>query len=314
MRALIACAVLAASPAMAAEWLLPPGARATTDRVSALDSYATPVGVFGANGTPTRMIEGPVRRRSWRIEGGASTTLQILDPLRQQLDDAGFQIVFECRDRECGGFDFRFDVEVVPAPGMVVDIGDYRFLSAIRGGDEVVTVLVSTVGGANYLQMVEVNAPRTVDAPRVEPPIENTAPNLSAPETAAADPEGVDLVAMLLAQGRVVLSDLEFQTGSAQLAQDSAPSLAMLSAFLNANESYRLALVGHSDTVGALQDNIDLSRRRAASVREALMATHGVDGARLEADGVGYLAPLTTNLTPEGRQANRRVEAVLLVE
>ena len=308
LRAFIACAVVAAAPVFAEDWRLPAGARVTTDRVSALDSYATPVGVFGANGTPMRMIEGPVRRRSWRIDGGASTTLQILDPLRQQLDDAGFQIVFECRDRECGGFDFRFDVEVVPAPGMVVDIGDYRFLSAIRGGDEVVTVLVSTVGGANYLQLVEVNAP---DAEVTVTPAIQTETDIA--ETVQLSGE-TDLIAKLLAQGRVVLSDLEFQTGSADLAQDDATSLGLMAAFLNANESYRLALVGHSDTVGALQDNIDLSRRRAASVRLALMEAHGVDGARLEADGVGYLAPLTTNLTPEGRQANRRVEAVLLVK
>lgn len=306
--AFIACAVFAAAPAFAEDWRLPAGARVTTDRASALDSYATPVGVFGANGTPTRLIEGPVRRRSWRIDGGASTSLQILDPLRQQLDDAGYQIVFECRDRECGGFDFRFDVEVVPAPGMVVDIGDYRFLSAIRGGDEVVTVLVSTVGGANYLQLVEVNAP---DAEVTATPTIQTETDVA--ETVQLSGEA-DLIAKLLAQGRVVLSDLEFQTGSADLAQDDATSLGLMAAFLNENESYRLALVGHSDTVGALQDNIGLSRRRAASVRLALMEAHGVDGARLEADGVGYLAPLTTNLTPEGRQANRRVEAVLLVK
>ena len=45
---------------------------------------------------------------------------------------------------------------------------------------------------------------------------------------------------------------------------------------------------------------------------DRLVEGHGVPRAQLEADGVGYLAPIASNLSEAGRQANRRVEAVLL--
>jgi len=74
----------------------------------------------------------------------------------------------------------------------------------------------------------------------------------------------------------------------------------------------RIALVGHTDTVGGLQGNIALSRERAQAVRQRLIDDYDIAPERVEAEGTGYLAPLATNRTAEGREANRRVEAVLL--
>ena len=89
-------------------------------------------------------------------------------------------------------------------------------------------------------------------------------------------------------------------------------SLQALAAFLRADPARRVTLVGHTDTVGALDRNIALSKRRAASVLERLVSAHGVPRAQIAAEGMGYLAPIASNLTPEGREANRRVEVVLL--
>ena len=74
----------------------------------------------------------------------------------------------------------------------------------------------------------------------------------------------------------------------------------------------RVALVGHTDAQGSLDANIALSKRRAQAVADRLVAGHGVARAQLQAEGMGWLAPVATNLTPEGREANRRVEAVVL--
>jgi outer membrane protein OmpA-like peptidoglycan-associated protein len=71
-------------------------------------------------------------------------------------------------------------------------------------------------------------------------------------------------------------------------------------------------LVGHTDSVGGLSGNIALSKRRAQSVRQRLIDTHGVDPSRLDAEGMGYLSPAASHLTPEGREANRRVEVIVL--
>lgn len=68
-----------------------------------------------------------------------------------------------------------------------------------------------------------------------------------------------------------------------------------------------MRIEGHTDDRGRDAANLELSRRRAASVMRWL-AAHGIEGTRLEAWGCGELHPAETNTTNAGRQANRRVE------
>ena len=81
---------------------------------------------------------------------------------------------------------------------------------------------------------------------------------------------------------------------------------------LRSDGTLRIALVGHTDATGSLEANVAVSRARAVSVRERLIADYGVDATQMDAEGMGYLAPVASNLTPDGRERNRRVEAVLL--
>lgn len=76
----------------------------------------------------------------------------------------------------------------------------------------------------------------------------------------------------------------------------------------------RIAIVGHTDTVGGLEANIAVSRARASAVRDRLIERYDVAPNRIEAGGMGYLSPVASNLTPEGREMNRRVEVILLGE
>lgn len=111
--------------------------------------------------------------------------------------------------------------------------------------------------------------------------------------------------------GAVVLQGLDFGTGAAELTDGRYAALAALAAWLAANPDKTVALVGHTDASGGLDGNIVISKRRAASVRTRLIEAYGVPGAQIEAQGVGYLAPIASNATEAGRQKNRRVEAVL---
>ena len=70
-------------------------------------------------------------------------------------------------------------------------------------------------------------------------------------------------------------------------------------------------MVGHTDAEGTLSGNLELSKKRAASVLERLVSAYRVPRAQLEAAGVGYLVPRASNLTEGGRDQNRRVEVVL---
>jgi outer membrane protein OmpA-like peptidoglycan-associated protein len=70
--------------------------------------------------------------------------------------------------------------------------------------------------------------------------------------------------------------------------------------------------VGHTDTDGDDAKNLDLSSRRAASVRIALTTEFGIESSRLETDGKGEMQPVADNKTPEGKAQNRRVEFIKL--
>ena len=79
---------------------------------------------------------------------------------------------------------------------------------------------------------------------------------------------------------------------------------------MEATPELRLLIVGHTDSVGSYEYNLDLSQRRAASVVDALKARHGIAGNRLYPVGVSFASPVETNTTEEGRARNRRVELV----
>ncbi len=298
IRTLSLLTVILASPLVAQELTLPQSAQQISQRVSPLDSYDLPTGPFADGAVSARTVEGQVERVTWRLQAGSSTTLQLLAPLRGQIEAQGYDILFECEARICGGFDFRFGTEVVPTPDMYVAIQDYRFLSAQKGS-EVLSLLVSRNPPDGYVQMIRVTP---VDA--------------RAPAPVVID-QSVDGAGGLLAEfqqtGHVILDDLHFRTGEVALGEGPFASLALLAGFLADKPDTRLALVGHTDDTGALQANIAVSKRRAEAVRTRLIEAHGVAADRIEAQGVGYLAPITSNATAEGRDVNRRVEAVLLV-
>lgn len=304
IRTIAALLWLALCPASLWALDLPAGAQQLSQRDSPLDSYALPTGAFAEGAVPAVMTEGRVDRQTWRISGEA-TTLQLLGPLRDQLQDAGYVVLFECADLSCGGFDFRFGTEVVPAPDMHVDIRDFRFLSATRNNGEALSLLVSRYRSSAYLQVIRVGPGEPLPDPLP------TTPETEVPESQPKIPPMVS-PELLIAQGHLVLDDLVFLTGAIQLGEGPYDSLNMLGVFLADNPEYRIALVGHTDSVGDLQSNIALSRQRAEAVRARLIAEYGAAADRVSAEGMGYLAPRASNLTPEGREANRRVEVILL--
>jgi OOP family OmpA-OmpF porin len=309
----------AAGPARAIDLALPGNARETAAASSDPDSYALPLGAYADGELPVLVTEGHVTRQAWRIQAQGITTLQLLAPLRDQLAAAGYETLFECDAATCGGFDFRFGIEVFPEPDMHVDLYDFRFLSTrASGGDghapSYAALLVSRTANAGYVQVVQVTppggtAPKTT---RTAAPATSAADTPTPTPAAEGDGAALTLVQRLETRGHAVLRDLTFETGSSDLGQGRFASLATLAAFLLADPARRVALVGHTDAVGSLDGNIALSKRRAASVVERLATLHAVPRAQMTAEGMGYLSPITTNLTAEGREANRRVEVVLL--
>ncbi|MCB9230732.1 MAG: OmpA family protein [Bacteroidia bacterium] len=107
------------------------------------------------------------------------------------------------------------------------------------------------------------------------------------------------------------LRNVNFAFDSADLLADSETELSKLLSFLQENPDFRIELAGHTDGMGGDAHNLDLSRRRAESVRNWLEAK-GLAAGRVECKGYGASQPLNSEMTAEGRQANRRVEFRIL--
>jgi OOP family OmpA-OmpF porin len=112
------------------------------------------------------------------------------------------------------------------------------------------------------------------------------------------------------ATGKVAVYGIYFDFNKADVKPESDPVLKEIASLLKQNPKMNLYVVGHTDNVGALATNMDLSQKRADAVVKALVSKYGTDAKRLKAHGAGPLCPVTSNKTEEGRAKNRRVELV----
>jgi len=110
---------------------------------------------------------------------------------------------------------------------------------------------------------------------------------------------------------KVVLENIFFETNKATLKPESYPQLEQVLKFLNSNSTVRMEISGHTDNVGSLKLNTNLSQARAESVVRYLVE-RGIDPSRLDSKGYAFSQPVAPNDTPEGRARNRRVEFKIL--
>jgi outer membrane protein OmpA-like peptidoglycan-associated protein len=122
--------------------------------------------------------------------------------------------------------------------------------------------------------------------------------------------EAPRIASELAKAGRVDVYGIYFDFGSAALRPESEPVLEEIADALTKNAAWKLKIDGHTDNIGGDPANLDLSKRRAASVRDALVSRYKINTTRLTTDGFGASRPKETNATAEGRARNRRVELV----
>jgi OOP family OmpA-OmpF porin len=109
-----------------------------------------------------------------------------------------------------------------------------------------------------------------------------------------------------------VLQQVHFATGSDIILPESFPMLEEIAQLFKANPDIaRVRIEGHTDNRGAAAYNLDLSKRRARSVRQWIVG-HGVEASRLESEGYGLTRPVASNDTDDGRAHNRRVEFTIV--
>ena len=228
----------------------------------------------------TERLEGKVTMLQYQDPEDRSS-LERIRNYQQALTAGGFEIVYLCGQEECG--------PETQVPG----VGYYppeRYLAArlVRPVGDVWVAVYVGAGSRSRIHVVEVK------------PMETGMVAVSAEALSRG----------ILATGHAAVYGVHFDTGKADLKPESAAALKEIAGLLERNPSLTLHVVGHTDNVGALAANMDLSARRAAAVVTELTGRYQVAAARLLSGGVGPLAPVASNRTEAGRAENRRVELV----
>src|SRR5215468_12253555 len=244
------------------------------------------------DGKPTdaRRLEGRIIRIAYRTNPGPSI-VEVSRNFETQLAKAGFATLVACDTDACGGIPFTEAVDSLPIPQMWIDGFNYRYVAGrkVEGGRETyASVLVSENNRNIYAQLVIA-------------------------ELGAMQNKMVDAAAMakgLGEAGHIALYGIYFDTDKAVLKAESQPTLAEIAKLLISQPQLNVFIVGHTDSPGAYDYNLDLSRRRAEAVAAELVKSFRIAQTRLRTAGVGLLAPVGSNATDAGRALNRRVELV----
>ena len=247
------------------------------------------------------------------------SSLEVLRGYQQEQKGAGFETVYECAGDACGGSDiFAYSLprSLLPA-GWTGKVGNNSPAACASGtlSDLRYAVLDNKATGATlavltwnpnimsaYCDEKAFQKRTTITVVSVEPKArEQKMETLSASDIG----KGLD------ANGRVAIYGILFDTNKADIQPESKASLDQIGALLKQQTSLKLHVVGHTDNVGNLPANLDLSRRRANAVAAVLTRDYGIAKERLTANGVASLAPIAANSSDAGRAKNRRVELVL---
>ena len=244
------------------------------------------------DGKPTdeRRLEGRITRIAYRTNPGPSI-LEVSRNFEAQLAKAGFETLLACDTAQCGDIPFTEAVDKLPIPEMWVDGFDYRYYSgrkAADGRETFASVLVSKSNDNIYAQLIVADlgamANKMVDA--------------------AAMAKGLG------EKGHIALYGIYFDTDKAVIKPESRPTLDEIAKLLTGQPQLNVVIVGHTDSQGNYDYNMDLSRRRAEAIAAELATRYGVGKTRLRTAGIGFLAPIGSNANEAGRALNRRVELV----
>ncbi|GGW47651.1 OmpA family protein [Arenibacter certesii] len=121
---------------------------------------------------------------------------------------------------------------------------------------------------------------------------------------------GEDLRSKLLKEGKFSTTGILFDSGSDRIKPESYGTLKKVADALQQESGINVRIVGHTDADGSDVTNLELSKKRAASVRQALSNDFAISESRLQIDGKGEAEPVGDNSSAAGKAQNRRVEFV----
>lgn len=245
-------------------------------------------------------LEGKVSRIGYLV-GNEHSIVEIFRSYRNALRKSGFNKIFICKRKEQCGFWFTSDFLGLP------ELGDiWGPDSPSNRNSRYLLTRLQRPGGDVYAAILVYE--NSYNNPRVWEVIVETQALKKGLVTINADARS--MAAQIKKSGRVALYGIYFDTDKALVKPESKPALTEIAKLMKNNPELKLIVVGHTDNQGGFDYNMKLSERRAKAVENALVKNYGAERSRLRHWGVGYLSPVASNHTEEGRAKNRRVELV----
>lgn len=137
----------------------------------------------------------------------------------------------------------------------------------------------------------------------------NSTPYVTNIKVTTASP---DTRSKLITEGKLVTYGITFDVNKADIKSESFGTLKGIAGVLAENPDVNVKIIGHTDGDGDDAKNMDLSKRRAESVKNELVKNFGIDSSRLTTEGAGETKPIVANDTPVNKARNRRVEIIKL--
>ena len=223
------------------------------------------------------------------------STLKIYHNYVSALTKEGFETVFSCQKDECGTK--RKETQALGDKLAIKSVYNYfhqpRYQVMKNTVNEQTTYVAFFIGnyqGESRIQLV---------VARTEPLV-----------TGLIETNSDKVLEQLEQKGKASIYGVLFDYDKATIKAESKEALDVIAQVMEKNKKLSLYVVGHTDDKGSPDYNLNLSKRRADAVVNALIADYGVAKARLLAQGAGPYSPVATNKNDLGRELNRRVELV----
>jgi OOP family OmpA-OmpF porin len=290
-----------------------PGSGICLYRVEDYGRYSLVVGPVQpiGNQLPTQSIEGRVTRISYALEEDRSA-LEVFRNYQIALKQADFREQYRCEETGCVDHERpeKYGSDFADAnPNLQGRCrGKPSFGHRMANGSQqryLVAKLTRPKEGDVYIAVYVTRDDRKPTV-LVQADVVELTPMAVGMELKLAD----EMQREIRQEGRSVLHGILFDYDSDVIKPESEPALQEIHKLLTGTPGLKLLVVGHTDDQGSLDYNLDLSRRRARSVVKALVSRYGIARSRLEGHGVGFLAPVASNDSDQGRALNRRVELV----
>jgi outer membrane protein OmpA-like peptidoglycan-associated protein len=271
-----------------------PGSVIDVYSVVAFDEFNLPLGKLqGQKFDKSQHLEGKITRIGYAVPAGRSI-LEVYRNYESALQRGGFTTLFSCaNDDGCGSNSAK-----------IITTGNDDW--SWSAGQRAISAKLARAEGDVYVSMhigqwshLEQGSSIMLYVVEIKPM-----------EGGLVTVDAAALASDITRSGHAAVYGIYFDTAKAEVKPESDAALKEIAKLLQQTPALKLFVVGHTDGVGTLASNMDLSKRRADAVVAALTTKYGVAAARLVAQGCGPLAPVVSNASEDGRAKNRRVELV----